>query len=68
MWRRGHYQLVEVLPVVLGHEAKEGQEGPAEVVEARVAIVWVLASFDAGVTLWAFPVHMAMFAVRSIIY
>ena len=33
--------LVEVFPVVLSHEAEGGEEGPAEGVEARVAVVGV---------------------------
>ena len=33
--------LVEVLPIVLGHQAEGGEEGPAEGVEARVAVVGV---------------------------
>ena len=33
--------LVEVLPVVLRHEAEGGEEGPAEGVEAGVAVVGV---------------------------
>lgn len=35
------YLVVEVLPVVLRHQAEQGQEGPAEGVEAGVAVVRV---------------------------
>lgn len=49
------YQLEEVLPVVLCHEAEERQEGPAEGVIAGVAIVGVPPGFHALVTLGALP-------------
>lgn len=49
------YQLEEVLPIVLCHEAEESQEGPAEGVIAGVAIVGVPPGLDALVTLRAAP-------------
>lgn len=56
MWGWGQpYQLEEVLPVVLCHEAEESQEGPAESVIAGVAIVGVPPRLDALVTLRAVP-------------
>lgn len=35
------HALVQVFPVVLSHQAEGGEEGPAEGVEARVAVVGV---------------------------
>ena len=53
-WRsRQSHQHVEVLPEVLCHEPEESQEGPAETVEAGVAVVWIPPSFHASVALWA---------------
>lgn len=49
------YQLEEVLPIVLCHEAEESQEGPAEGVIAGVAIVGVPSGLDALITLRAAP-------------
>lgn len=49
------YQLEEVLPIVLCHEAEESQEGPAEGVVAGVAIVGVPPGLDALITLGAVP-------------
>lgn len=57
-WRYGLgklYQLEEILPVVLGHEAEESEEGPAEGVIAGVAIVGVPSSLDALIALGAVP-------------
>jgi hypothetical protein len=63
-WGSGHraegqgrqlYQLEEVLPIVLGNEAEESQEGPAEGIVAGVAIVGVPSSLDALITLRAMP-------------
>ena len=42
--------LVEVLPVVLGHQPEGAQEAPPERVEVSVVIVWVLPeALEAGV-------------------
>ena len=49
------YQHVEILPEVLGHESEEGEEGPAEAVEAGVAVVGVPARLHTGVALRATP-------------
>lgn len=49
--------LVEVFPVVLRHESEQGEECPAEAVEAGVAIVWIAATFDAYKALWTEPVR-----------
>ena len=49
------YQLEEVLPVVLCHEAEESQEGPAERVIAGIAVVGVPPGLDALITLRAMP-------------
>lgn len=49
------YKLVQILPVVLGHEAESRQESPAEGVEARVAVV--------GVRPEALQTHVARFAL-----
>lgn len=46
------YQHVEILPEVLGHEAKEGEESPSKAVKTSVAIVGVPPSFHAGEALW----------------
>lgn len=35
------YQLIKVFPVVLRHQSKGGEEGPAEGVETRVPVVGV---------------------------
>ena len=51
------YQHVEVLPEVLRHESEESQKGPAEAVEAGVAVVWIPPSFHARVSLWAAAVR-----------
>lgn len=48
--------LVQVFPEVLGHESEQGEEGPAEGVEAGVAIVWITTRFDTYKTLWTEPV------------
>lgn len=44
--------LVEVFPEVLRHESEKGEEGPAEGVEACVAIVWITARFQTHEALW----------------
>lgn len=38
------YQLVQVLPKVLRHEAEESQESPAKTVKAGVVIIWIATS------------------------
>lgn len=50
------YLVVEVLPVVLSHEAEQRQEGPAEGVEAGVAVVRVPSRLQAVEAVWALPV------------
>ena len=46
--------LVEILPVVLGHQTKGTKESPAEGVEVGVVVVGVLSeALDAGVVCWA---------------
>lgn len=47
--------LIKVFPEVLSHESEKRQEGPAEGVEAGVAVVWVTASFDTYEALWTEP-------------
>lgn len=47
--------MVEVLPVVLRHEAEQRQEGPAEAVEAGVAVVWIPACLQTVKTIRALP-------------
>ena len=49
-------QLKEVLPVVLGHEPEESEEGPAEGVEAGVAVVGVPPRLHTLVALRTLPV------------
>lgn len=49
------YQLEEVLPVILCHEAEESQKGPAEGVVAGVAIVGVAPGLHALITLRTVP-------------
>lgn len=46
------YQHVQIFPEVLGHEAKEGEEGPSKAVEAGVTIVGVPSSFHTRKALW----------------
>jgi len=43
------YQLVQVLPKVLRHEAEESQESPAKTVKAGVVIIWIATSLHACV-------------------
>lgn len=50
-------QLEKVLPVVLGHESEEGEEGPAKRVKAGVAIVGVPPSLHAQVSFWAISIN-----------
>ena len=52
--------LVEVLPVVLGHESEEREEGPAEGVEAGVAVIWIPTRFHTREALWAEPVRTTL--------
>lgn len=47
--------LVEVLPVVLGHESEQREERPAEGVEAGVAVVWITTRLHTYKTLWTEP-------------
>jgi len=54
---RSANQLENVLPVVLGHESEEGQEGPAKRVKTGVAIVGVPPSLHARVSFWALPIN-----------
>lgn len=54
---RSANQLEKVLPVVLGHESEEGQEGPAKRVKTGVAKVWVPPSLHAGVSFRALPIN-----------
>lgn len=46
------YQHVEIFPEVLGHEAKEGEEGPSEAVKAGITIVGVPTGFHTSIALW----------------
>lgn len=48
--------MVEVLPVVLRHQAEQGQEGPAEGVEAGVAVVRVPSYLQTVEAVGALPV------------
>ena len=57
--------MEEVLPIVLGHEAEESQEGPAEGVIAGVAVVGVPPGLDALITLRAMPVDRMGTGVRE---
>lgn len=50
-------QLEKALPVVLGHESEEGEEGPAKRVKAGVAIVGVPPSLHAHVSFWALSIN-----------
>lgn len=54
---RSANQLEKVLPIVLGHESEEGQEGPAKRVKTGVAKVGVPSSLHACVSLWALPIN-----------
>lgn len=51
------YQHVKILPEVLGHEAKEGEESPSKAVKAGVSIVGVLSGFHTCITLRTIPVR-----------
>lgn len=46
------YQHVKILPEVLGHEAKEGEESPSKAVKAGVTIVGVPSGFHTHEALW----------------
>lgn len=50
------YQLKQILPEVECHEAEHGKESPAEVIVARVAIVWVSSNPHTCIPLWALPI------------
>lgn len=54
---RSANQLEKVLPVVLGHESEEGQEGPAKRVKTGVAKVGVPPGLHACVSLWALSIN-----------
>jgi len=49
-------QLVEVLPVVLSHEAKSTQHRPTEVVEVGKTVVRVFTRPQAHAIFWTFTV------------
>lgn len=40
---RSQHQLVQILPVILRHETKGGEQRPAEGVETRVAVIRIIA-------------------------
>lgn len=51
---RAENKLIEILPIVLGHQAKSGQERPAKRIEAGVAVVWIRSeALQTEVTLFA---------------
>lgn len=56
----GTNQLKQVLPVILGHESEESQEGPTKRVIAGVAIVGVPPSLHAHESFWALSINMAV--------
>lgn len=62
---RSANQLEKVLPVVLGHESEECQEGPAKRVKAGVAKVGVPPSLHARKSFWALPVNTGQELVFS---
>lgn len=62
------YLVVEVFPVVLGHEAEQRQEGPAERVKAGVAVVRVTSRLQAVKAVWALPVWVGRKRQRKNIY
>ena len=47
------YQLIEVFPVVLGHQTECTQHGPAEVVKVGVAVVGITAVLFTLIVFWA---------------
>lgn len=47
-----HYLVVEILPVVLCHQAKQGEKGPPEGVEAGVAVVGVPSRLQTVKPIW----------------
>lgn len=47
--------MKQLLPIVLGHEAKKSQKGPTEGVKTGVAIVWIPPHFQALKSIWALP-------------
>lgn len=55
---QGHqsYLVIEIFPAVLGHEAEQGQEGPAKGVKARVAVVGVATRLETFKPVWTLPV------------
>lgn len=44
------HHIVHVLPVIEGNQLERGQHGPHEIIEARVAVVGILADAQARVT------------------
>lgn len=54
---RQSYLVVQIFPVVLGHEAEQGQEGPAKGVEASVAVVGVPTRLQTFKPIWTLPVR-----------
>lgn len=55
-YKFGSYQLIKILPVILSHESKQRQEGPAECVKARVAVIGVSPSLHTDVPFWTLSV------------
>lgn len=63
------YLVVEIFPVVLRHQAKQGQKGPPKGVEAGVAVVGVPSRLQTVKPIRALSVtqthrHQALYSVR----
>lgn len=57
--------MVQSLPAVLCHQAEQGQEGPAEGVEAGVAIVGVATRLQALEAIRTLPVNIPSQMISS---
>ena len=46
------YKLIEIFPIILGHQTKSAKHPPAEVIEVSVAVVGVFPGHEARVVGW----------------
>lgn len=64
---RSQYQLIQIFPVILGHQTKSRQKGPAERVETRVAVVRIsTVALQTRVVRWTLPANIFHVTTRSI--
>lgn len=64
------YHIVNILPVIEGDQLERGQHGPHEIIEARVAVVRILADAQARVAYKKILSHWEDYAVDclSVLY